>query len=229
MWWYIAKIPDKLLWSILVSDIETACCLLHLPHQLVDCTNTSAHYTVHSDSYIATVPDCLATAAKTLRRGWALWSVSDDTISLHKCWFTTFFLSLMSVAQLGITSLWLCRFLSPAHRYPLPPGRGHDRELHDGVQWTGPLGCLLDAGASLASTQQDQEPPETLHLRALPGEREPGTPGKRERQAGRRGPPVTAPALPQCLFQQWSRRQSGLPLGGDALECGLWIPTHVST
>lgn len=49
--------------------METACCLLHLPHQLVDCTNTSAHYTVHSDSYIATVADCLATAAKILRRG----------------------------------------------------------------------------------------------------------------------------------------------------------------
>ena len=111
-----------------------------------------------------------------------------------------------------------------SHRYPLPPRRGDDRKLHAGVQRAGPLRRLLDARASLPRTQ-DQEPPETLHLRALPGEREPGSPGERECQAGWRGAaPVAPSALPQCLFQQWSRRQSGLPLRGDAPERGLRVP-----
>lgn len=120
---------------------------------------------------------------------------------------------------------WCC-FLSAAHRHPFSPWCGNDRKLYNRVQRIGPLRRLLDARASLPCTQ-DQEPPETLHLRALPGEREPGTPGQRERQAGWRGAPVAPSTLPQCLFQQWSWCQSGLPLRGDAPERCLWVSTHL--
>lgn len=117
-------------------------------------------------------------------------------------------------------------WLSPAHRHPLPPWCGNDWKLYNRVQRTGPLRRLLDAWSPLPCTQ-DQEPPQTLHIRALPGEREPGTPGKRECQAGWRGAPVAPSALPQCLFQQWSWCESGLPLRGDAPERRLWVPAHL--
>lgn len=119
-------------------------------------------------------------------------------------------------------------FLSfSTHRYPLSPWCGNDRKLYAWVQWTGSLGCLLDARASLPCTQ-DQESTETFHLCALPGERELGTPGKWQCQAGRRGAPLPPSALPQCLFQQWSWCQSGLPDRGDALEHHLRVSPHLS-
>lgn len=117
-------------------------------------------------------------------------------------------------------------FASLAHRHPFYPWRGNDRKLHKRVQRAGPLGCLLDAWPSLPGTQ-NQEPPETLHLRALPGEGEPGTHGEWERQAGWWGAPVAPPAVPQCLFQQRSRHQSGLPFGGDAPQRRLGVPAHL--
>lgn len=117
-------------------------------------------------------------------------------------------------------------FFSPAHRHPLPPWRGDDRKLHNRMQRIGSLGCLLDAWASLPRAE-DQEPPQALHICALPGERESGSPGQRQRQAGWRGAPVAPSALPQCLFQQRPGRRSGLSRRGDAPERGLRIPAHV--
>lgn len=47
-----------------LNDTDAACHLLNATHQLVDSTHGCAHYTLHSNCYIATAVDCLATAAK---------------------------------------------------------------------------------------------------------------------------------------------------------------------
>lgn len=63
-------------------------------------------------------------------------------------------------------------------RHPLPAGRGHDGQLHTGVQRAGPLGRLLDARPALAHPQdRPAQPAQALHLRALPGEGQPGPAG----------------------------------------------------
>lgn len=73
-------------WTLL-NDTDAACRLLNATHQFVDGTHGCSHYTLHSNCYIATAVDCLATAAKTSGVGWWGCGAWDDTISVQKCLF----------------------------------------------------------------------------------------------------------------------------------------------
>lgn len=90
-------------WTLL-SDTDTARHLLNVSHQPMDCTHDSAHYTLHSNCYIATASDCLATAAKT-SRGRGVHGVFQMTPFLFANAFLRFFVCLFVCVFLPITSI----------------------------------------------------------------------------------------------------------------------------
>lgn len=125
-----------------LSDTDTARHLLNVSHQLVDSTHGSAHYTLHSNSYIATAADCLATAAKMLGGGGVSWGVSDDTISVHKCLLRFFFWMLFRSiwsSLMGLFSLSRPQISAPSLTWRWP-----ETAQMSAANWATqmPAGCL---------------------------------------------------------------------------------------
>lgn len=83
-------------WTLL-NDTDTARHLLNATHQLVNGTHGCAHYTLHSNCYIATAADCLATAAKT-----------SCGVGRHGVLEMTQFLFKMPFFKMLLRSMWNC-------------------------------------------------------------------------------------------------------------------------
>lgn len=102
---------------IFLNGIDAACYLPNVSHQLVDCTHRSAHYKVHSNSYIATAAHCLATAAKISRRRVGLEGgvFERPTVLSTNAFFDDSFLCFMIVLQiLSEVKLTLIFFFYPS-------------------------------------------------------------------------------------------------------------------
>lgn len=135
---YIQGYQTNCCWTLL-SDTDTACHLLNVSHQLPACTHGSAHYTLHSNSYIATAADCLATAAKTSR---GVHGVFQMTPFLFTNAFYDFFFSMLfrsiSTSPVGIFSLSCPQISAPSLMWRWP-----ETAQMSAVNWATqtPAGC----------------------------------------------------------------------------------------